>query len=72
MILTDSAKEKPMAGEILAVGAGRVDEKTGEVTPVKLQVGDRVSFFKYAGDSVETAAGDAYNIISETDVLCKM
>lgn len=72
VLLTDSAKEKPMSGQVLAVGPGRLDEITGEVGSMNLKVGDHVTFFKWAGDSVETPAGDTYNIISETDVLCKM
>jgi len=70
VLLTDSAKEKPMSGEVLAVGPGRLDENTGEVHSMKLKPGDRVTFFKWAGDAVETPAGDSYNILNESDVLC--
>merc|ERR1712174_28497 len=70
VLLTDSAKEKPMSGQVMAVGPGRVDEMTGEVSAMKLKPGDKVTFFKWAGDAVETPAGDTFNILSETDVLC--
>ena len=71
VILTDSAKEKPMTGTVLRVGPGRQDDD-GTVTPSKLKEGDRVLFFKYAGDAVETSDGTNYNILHESDCLAKM
>ena len=70
VLLTDSGQEKPTMGVVAAVGPGRLDEESGEVTACKLQVGQRVSFFKWAGDAVDTPDGDTFNVISETDVLC--
>jgi len=70
VLLTDSAKEKPMSGQVMAVGPGKLDENTGEVHSMKLKPGDRVTFFKWAGDAVETPAGLSYNILNESDVLC--
>jgi chaperonin GroES len=70
VLLTDSAKEKPMSGQVMAVGPGRLDENTGKVHSMKLKPGDRVTFFKWAGDAVETPAGLSYNILNESDVLC--
>ncbi len=72
VLLTDTAKEKPTTGEVLAVGPGKLNEETGEVAPMKLKVGDKVSFFKWAGDAIDTPSGAAYNVVNESDVLCKL
>jgi len=56
----------------MAIGPGKVNEETGEVSEMKLKVGDKVSFFKWAGDAVDTPAGDTFNIVNESDVLCKL
>eukprot|EP00205_Picochlorum_sp_RCC944_P006507 CAMPEP_0182617920 /NCGR_PEP_ID=MMETSP1330-20130603/43836_1 /TAXON_ID=464278 /ORGANISM="Picochlorum sp., Strain RCC944" /LENGTH=224 /DNA_ID=CAMNT_0024838083 /DNA_START=39 /DNA_END=710 /DNA_ORIENTATION=- len=54
VLLTEGATEKPTTGEVVAVGPGRLDEITGEVTKNKLKVGERVNFFKWAGDAIDT------------------
>jgi len=72
VILTDTAKEKPMTGEVMAVGTGKVNEVTGETSECKLKVGEKILFFKWAGDAVTTSAGTTYNIISESDILCRL
>ena len=72
VLLTDSGQEKPTTGVVKAVGPGKLNEETGEVADMKIKVGDHVSFFKWAGDSVDTPAGETFNIINESDVLCKM
>ena len=46
IVLPDTAKEKPQQGEVLAVGAGRLDEK-GTRQPIEVKVGDKVLFSKY-------------------------
>ena len=48
IIIPDSAKEKPQEGEVLAVGKGKRSED-GKVTPMDVQVGDRILFGKYSG-----------------------
>ena len=67
IIIPDSAKEKPVEGEVLAVGGGRV-QKDGSVRPLELKKGDRVLFGKYSGTDVKLDGGDAL-IMREDDVL---
>ncbi|MCH9612139.1 MAG: 10 kDa chaperonin 5 [Chlamydiia bacterium] len=65
--IPDNAKEKPLMGEVLAVGTGRVNED-GSVQAVEVKVGDRVIFGKFAGTTVDLD-GDEMMVISESDVL---
>src|SRR4030088_3489992 len=51
IIIPDTAKEKPVEGEVLAVGAGARDE-TGRLIPLDVKAGDRVLFGKWAGTEV--------------------
>jgi chaperonin GroES len=67
IIIPDTAKEKPIEGEVIAVGNGKVTEK-GEVRPLDVKVGDRVLFGKYAGTEVQVE-GDEVLILREDDVL---
>ncbi len=66
LFIPDTAKEKPMQGEILAVGPGRF-EKDKRV-PMELKVGDKVLYGKYSGTEV-TIEGDQLLILRESDVL---
>ncbi len=66
IIIPDTAKEKPMQGEVLAVGKGRVAED-GKVSPLELKVGDKVLYGKYSGTEV-TIDGEEYLIMRESDV----
>ena len=63
MIIPDTAKEKPMQGEVLAVGPGARSEK-GELTPMSVEVGDRVLFGKWSGTEVKLD-GDELLIMKE-------
>src|SRR2546425_10770333 len=65
----DTAKEKPIQGEILAVGPGRLEK--GEVVPMELKVGDRVVYGKYSGTQVELE-GEEIILIKESDVIAKL
>lgn len=67
IVLPDTAKEKPQQGEVLAVGAGKYDEK-GNRQPMELKVGDKVLFAKYSGTEVKID-GVEYLILSERDIL---
>ncbi len=67
IIIPDSAKEKPAQGVVVAVGAGKVDEK-GNSVPMEVKKGDKVLFNKYAGREVNIG-GDEYLIMPEDDVL---
>jgi len=67
IIIPDSAKEKPAEGEIIAVGAGKLNDK-GDRVPVELKKGDRVLFSKYGGTDVKLD-GEDYLIMREDDIL---
>ena len=67
IIIPDTAKEKPIEGEVLAVGAGRRDE-TGKVQPLDVNVGDRLLFGKWSGtDGI--IDGEDRLIMNEADVF---
>ncbi len=67
IIIPDTAKEKPIEGEVIAVGKGKVNDK-GELRPLDVKVGDRVLFGKYAGTEVKID-GEEHLILREEDVL---
>jgi len=67
IIIPDTAKEKPIEGEVIAVGKGKsLDD--GKVRPVDVKVGDRVLFGKYSGTEVKID-GDETLILREDDIL---
>lgn len=66
IIIPDTAKEKPMHGEVVAVGTGKVSED-GKVTPLTLKKGDKVLYGKYSGTEI-TIEGEEYLIMRESDV----
>jgi chaperonin GroES len=67
IIIPDTAKEKPIQGEIIAVGQGRVGED-GKVRPLDVKKGDRVLFGKYAGTEIKIE-GTEYLMMREEDIL---
>lgn len=67
IIIPDTAKEKPMEGEVIAVGKGKVAED-GKVIKLDVAAGDRVLFSKYAGTEVKIDNVD-YLIMREDDIL---
>ncbi|MEO5349112.1 MAG: co-chaperone GroES [Magnetococcus sp. DMHC-8] len=67
IIIPDTAKEKPIQGEVLAVGKGAVLEE-GKVRPMDVKVGDVVLFAKYAGTEVKIDGEDLL-IMRETDIM---
>ena len=68
--IPDAAKEKPQRGTIVAVGPGKYAEQTGNLIPVKQQVGDVVLYGKYAGTEV-SVDGEDYLIMRTSDILMK-
>jgi chaperonin GroES len=66
LYIPDTAKEKPLQGEILAVGPGRFEK--GERVPMELEVGQKVLYSKYAGSDVRMG-DEEFLIIKEADVL---
>ncbi len=67
IIIPDAAKEKPMQGEVIAVGKGKVADD-GKVMPLDVKAGDRILFGKYAGTEIKID-GVEYLIMREDDVL---
>ena len=67
IIIPDTAKEKPIEGEILAVGNGKVQDD-GTVRKLDVKKGDRILFGKYAGTEVKIE-GIAHLILREDDIL---
>ena len=67
IIIPDTAKEKPMQGEVVAAGPGGRDE-SGKVVPLDVKAGDRVLFGKWSGTEVKLD-GDELLIMKETDIM---
>ena len=67
IIIPDTAKEKPMEGEVIAVGPGGRDEN-GKVTPLDVKAGDMVLFGKWSGTE-EKIDGDELLIMKESDIM---
>ena len=67
IIIPDTAKEKPMQGEIVAVGPGARNEK-GEIVPLDVKKGDTVLFGKWSGAEVKID-GEDLMIMKESDIL---
>jgi chaperonin GroES len=67
IIIPDTAKEKPVQGEIVAVGPGARDEQ-GKVVPLDVKAGDRVLFGKWSGTEVKIDGEDLL-IMKESDIL---
>jgi chaperonin GroES len=70
IIIPDTAKEKPMEGEVLAVGNGRLLEN-GRKIALDVKVGDRILFGKYSGTEI-TIEGEDVVIVREDEVLAIM
>ncbi|HNS95987.1 MAG TPA: co-chaperone GroES [Polyangiaceae bacterium] len=68
IIIPDTAKEKPIEGEIVAVGNGKIMED-GSVRKLEVKAGDRILFGKYSGTEVKID-GEERLIMREDDVLC--
>ncbi|MEY2988260.1 MAG: hypothetical protein RJB13_1781 [Pseudomonadota bacterium] len=67
ILIPDNAKEKPMEGSVVAVGAGKV-LNDGKVRPMEVKVGDRVLFSKYSGTEIKLE-GTEHLILREDDIL---
>jgi chaperonin GroES len=67
IIIPDTAKEKPMEGEVIAVDPGARNER-GEIEALDVQPGDRVLFGKWSGTEVKIG-GDDLLIMKESDIL---
>ena len=67
IIIPDSAKEKPVEGEVIAVGNGKRGED-GKQHPLDVKAGDRILFGKYSGSDIKLD-GEEYMIMREDEVL---
>ena len=70
IIIPDTAKEKPMQGEVLAVGNGKVLDN-GTKLAIDVKVGDRILFGKYSGNEIKID-GEEVLIVREDEVLAVM
>jgi chaperonin GroES len=69
IIIPDSAKEKPQEGEVIAVGAGKIEK--GERVPMDVKAGDRILFGKYSGTEIKLD-NEEYLILREEEILAKL
>ena len=67
IVIPDTAKEKPIRGEVLAVGNGKLLDD-GKVRPLDVQVGDQVLFGKYSGTEVKVD-GEELVVMREDDIM---
>jgi chaperonin GroES len=67
IIIPDTAKEKPIEGQVIAVGNGKVSDD-GKVRPLDVKAGDRILFSKYAGTEIKLD-GEEHLIMREDDIL---
>jgi chaperonin GroES len=67
IIIPDTAKEKPMEGEVVSVGPGARNDK-GELVPPDVKTGDRILFGKWSGTEVKIE-GEELLIMKETDIM---
>jgi chaperonin GroES len=70
IIIPDSAKEKPQEGEVVAVGAGKLNDK-GERIQLDVKTGDRILFGKYSGNDIKIDEQE-YLILKEDEILAKL
>jgi chaperonin GroES len=67
IIIPDTAKEKPMEGEVVSVGPGARDD-SGKVQPLDVKAGDRVLFGKWSGTEIKLDGEDLI-IMKESDIM---
>ncbi|WP_295390756.1 co-chaperone GroES [uncultured Thiodictyon sp.] len=67
IVIPDSATEKPIQGEVIAAGRGKILEN-GEVRPLDVKVGDRILFGKYSGTEVKLDGKD-FLVMREDDIM---
>lgn len=73
VVLPDSAKERPLSGTVVRTGPGKYDpEAEGKRKAMVVKPGDKVLYFKYAGDNMETPDGAKYVVLREDDILTRL
>jgi len=72
VVLPETAKERPLLGTVVSMGPGKYDKDSPEQRKAMVvKPGDKVLYFKYAGDNMETPDGTKYIVVREDDILCK-
>ena len=67
IVIPDSATEKPMQGEVVAVGNGKITD-SGDLRPLDVKAGDKILFGKYAGTEVKVD-GEELLVMREEDIM---
>lgn len=67
IVIPDSATEKPVQGEVIAVGNGKISD-SGQVIPMEVKVGNKVLFGKYSGNEVKVE-GEELLVMREEDIM---
>ncbi|MBM3633256.1 MAG: co-chaperone GroES [Alphaproteobacteria bacterium] len=67
LIIPDTAKEKPMEGEVVSVGTG-IRQENGTITPLDVKAGDRILFGKWSGTEIKLENKD-YIVMKESDIM---
>jgi chaperonin GroES len=67
LIIPDTAKEKPMEGEVISVGSG-IRQENGTITPLDVKSGDRILFGKWSGTEIKLNNQD-FIVMKESDIM---
>ena len=67
IVIPDSVKEKPIQGEVVAIGSGKILED-GKVRPLDVKVGDKILFGKYSGTEVKVG-NEELLVMREEDIM---
>jgi len=67
LIIPDTAKEKPMEGEVVSVGSG-IRQENGTITPLDVKAGDRILFGKWSGTEIKLDSKE-YIVMKESDIM---
>jgi len=68
IIIPDTAKEKPMEGEVVSVGSG-LRQENGTITPLDVKAGDRILFGKWSGTEIKLEKKDNIGVMKESDIM---
>ena len=71
ILLTEGATAKPVSGTVVAAGPGKAGED-GVIKPLTVKTGDKVIYFKYAGDQMTDEEGNAFVVLHENDILARL
>ena len=72
IVLPDTAKEKPMIGEVISVGDGKWDDAGNKRIPMDVKAGDKVIYGKYSGTEYKTSDGEELLILRVSEILAKV